>query len=46
MGLKTPARVIASEDIERVEVPFENVLNFRDVGEFVNRAIGAKYNHP
>ena len=42
---KTPAQASAPVDANDLDTPLKSVLNFRDVGEFVNRASGSKSVH-
>ena len=45
MTSKTPAQASAPVDANDLDTPLKSVLNFRDVGEFVNRASGTKSVH-
>ncbi|XPS79309.1 Protein-tyrosine-phosphatase [Ascochyta lentis] len=42
MASKTPEQGITPADAEDLNTPLKSVLNFRDVGEFVNRATGTR----
>jgi hypothetical protein len=42
MDSKAPAQAIIPESTADLNTPLKSVLNFRDVGEFVNKAVGTK----
>jgi hypothetical protein len=45
MASKTPAQASTPVNANDLDTPLKSVLNFRDVGEFVNRASGSKSVH-
>ena len=45
MTSKTPTQASAAVDANDLDTPLKSVLNFRDVGGFVNRASGSKSVH-
>lgn len=45
MTSKTPTQASAPVDAGDLDTPLKSVLNFRDVGDFVNKASGSKSVH-